>query len=393
MVGGARQVGKSTLIEEIAHDLAVPILTLDEQVTRELAVTDPQGLLAGIDARPIVIDEVQRAPDLLLALKLLVDRDPRPGRALLTGSANILTFPGIADALTGRVDLTTLWGLSQAEIEGSTGNVVDRLMAGDPPRIEDAPIGRDAWLGRALAGGFPEARLRSGRSRARWFSSYLNATITRDLREIDDVRKIDMIPRLVALLADRAGGIVVWKNLADELGLSAETVRSYVRLLESTYLLVVLTAWRPGVGRRELSAPKVLLSDSGLLSYLLRAEGSRLAREPAVAGQLFESFVAMEIVKHLAWSEAEARVYHYRDTARRGGTEIDFVLEDRTGRMVAIEAKAAASLHSSDWAALEWLRDQRPDRFAIGVVIHTGEQTLRIGDRLWALPVSALWCA
>lgn len=393
MVGGARQVGKSTLIEDIARDLAVPILTLDDQVTRQLAGSDPQGFLAGLDARPIVIDEVQRAPDLLLALKLLVDRDPRPGRALLTGSANILTFPGIADALTGRVDLSTLWGLSQAEIENSPINVVDRLMAGDPPRIGGAPIGHAAWLDRALAGGFPEARLRSGRSRARWFSSYLDATIIRDLREIEDVRKVDMIPRLVALLADRASGVVVWRNLAGELGLTAETVRTYVRLLESTYVVVVLPAWRPGVGKRELAAPKVLLSDSGLLSYLLRADPSRLAREPAVAGKLFESFAAMEIVKHLAWAETEARVYHYRDTARRGGTEIDLVLEDRGGRLAAIEMKAAASLDRSDWAALEWLRDRRPDRFEVGVVIHAGEQTLPIGDRLWALPVSALWSA
>jgi uncharacterized protein len=393
MLGGARQVGKSTLIREIARQRGVEVFTLDDQLTRELATTDPQGFLAGITDRPLVLDEVQRAPDLLLALKLLVDQDTRPGRALLTGSANVLTFPGIADALTGRMDLETLWAFSQAEIEGVNTNLIDLLFDGRPPSIRDAPIGLAAWAARALAGGYPEAREKVGRSRSRWFSNYLRTSLTRDLRDLDDVRRIDMVPRLVALLADRATGVVVWAKVASEIGLAVVTVRSYVRLLESIYVITVLPAWRPGVGKRELAAPKVLMSDTGLLSHLLRADIRRVAEDSGVAGKLFEHFVATELVKHLATAETDARLYHYRDTARRGGTEIDLVIEDLSGDVVAVEMKAAASLARSDWSALEWLRDQRSDRFRLGVVVYAGERTQQIGDRLWALPVSSLWTA
>lgn len=391
MVAGARQVGKSTLVADLARERGAVVRTLDDQGTRELARADPRGFIAGLDARPVVIDEVQRAPDLLLAIKVEVDRDPRPGRFLLTGSANILTLPAVSDALTGRIEIVTLWPLSQAEIARSSRNVVDALFAGRPPAVDGAPIGRAAWVERAVAGGYPEARQRTPRRRAAWFESYLATSLTRDLADIEAVRKAHEIPRLLSLLAAQAANITGWGSLASRIGLDAKTVRAYAHLLQTMFLVQILPGWRPGLGNREVRAPKVYLSDSGLLAHLLDADGTRVASDDQVTGKIFENFVAMEIVRHLSWSSTSAGAFHYRDPDRQRGGEIDLVLEDRRGALIGIEAKAGATVRESDFAALLRLRDARGAQFRAGVVFYAGEQTVPLGDRLWALPVSALW--
>lgn len=391
MVAGARQVGKSTLIGDLALERGASVHTLDDQATRELAQADPRGFVAGLGDGLVVIDEVQRASDLLLAIKLDVDRDPRPGRFLLTGSANILTLPSVSDALTGRIEVATLWPLSQAEIEGSDRNLVDALFSSCPPTITNAPIGRTAWTARAAAGGYPEARLRTSRRRRAWFESYLATSLTRDLSDIDALRKAHEVPTLLSLLATRAANIVRWASLASRMNLDAKTVRSYAHLLQTIFLIQILPGWRPGLGNREVQAPKVYLSDSGLLAYLLNADESRIASDDQVTGKVFENFVAMELVRHIAWSEGSARAFHYRDPDRGRGAEIDLVLEDRSGALVGVEAKASATVRESDFSALTRLREARGGDLKAGVVIYTGEQTLPFGDRLWALPVGALW--
>ena len=391
MVVGARQVGKSTLVGELARERGVAVRTLDDPATRELALADPRGFAADTDGLPLVIDEVQRAPDLLLAIKAEVDRDPRPGRFLLTGSANILSLPSVADALTGRIELATLWPLSQAEIEGSTLNLVDALFASAPPRVTGAPIGRAAWVERATAGGYPEARMRPPRRRSAWFESYLATALTRDLAEIEAIRKAHEVPRLLGLLATQAAGITRWETLAGSIGLDARTVRAYSHLLQTMFLIAILPGWRPGFGTREVQASKVFVCDSGLLAHLLSADESRVESDDQVTGKLFENFVAMEIVRHLAWASVPATAYHYRDPDRRRGGEIDLVLEGRSGALVAIEAKASATVRASDFAALVRLREARGSDLRAGVVVYTGESVLPFGDRLWAVPVSALW--
>jgi predicted AAA+ superfamily ATPase len=339
----------------------------------------------------VTIDEIQRATELLLAIKIDVDRDPRPGRFLLTGSANILTLPAVSDALTGRIEIATLWPLSQAEIERSTRNIVDALFAGRPPAISAAPIGRAAWTERAAAGGYPEARLRAPHRRPAWFESYLTTSLARDLAEIEAMRKAHEVPALLSLLAAQAANIVSWGSLSSRIGLDAKTVRSYAHLLQTMFLVQILPGWRPGLANREVQAPKVYVCDSGLLAYLLRADEERIASDDQVTGKVFENFVAMEIVRHLAWAGRSARAFHYRDPDRERGGEIDLVLEDRSGALVGIEVKASATTRESDFSALSRLRRERGDHLRAGVVIYTGEQTVPFGDRLWALPVSALW--
>lgn len=388
-VAGARQVGKSTLAKTIIHsDHPAQELSLDNRATREAALADPDGFLAGLEG-PVFIDEIQRAPDLLLAIKDAVDRDRTPGRFLLTGSANVCTARKVKDALTltGRMETISLWPLSQSEIYGTNSNVVDALFAGMPPRITGATVGRQAFVARVAAGGFPEARTRDGRRRARWFASYIDTTIDRDLREITDARKLTEMPRLLRLLAAQAANVLSYRALAAKLELTHDTVSEYIGLLQTIFLVRLLPAWRPGITARETRAPKAYLVDSGLLAYLLGANEQRVASDDQVTGKVLENFAVTEVLKHAEWATIDTTAYHYRQREE----EIDLVLESRSGEVAAIEVKAAASVGRSDIRALQRLRDSMGERFKAGIVLCACEQTLPFGDRIWAVPVSGLW--
>lgn len=386
-VMGARQVGKSTLTSLIAeHDHPARTVTLDDPVARAAAQADPVGFVASLN-RPAMIDEVQRAPDVLLAIKQVVDRDRTPGQFLLTGSANVLSNRKVKDALTGRTELVRLWPLSQAEIHGSQTNFIDAVYAQTPPVIDDARVGRAAFVDVVAAGGYPEALERQGRRRQNWFRDYVETTLDRDLRDVSDALKLDAMPRLLRLLAAQAAGLLNYKTVADRLGLHPDTIKSYTQLLETVFLIARLPAWRPGLGPREVHSPKLHLVDSGMLAHLLTANEHRITTDDQITGRLLENFVAMELVKHRDWAQTDVRIHHYRD----GRHEIDLVLENRSGEIVAIEVKAGATLSPRDWRAVTRLRDRTGDRFRAGVVIHAGRQTLPLGDRLWAVPLSGLW--
>lgn len=384
---GARQVGKSTLAIEVAERLAIPTaLTLDDFTVREAALADPVGFIGGL-ARPVVLDEVHRAPKIIYAVKEAVDADRRPGQFLLTGSVNIFTAPNIREALTGRIEAVRLWPLAQSEIEHSPVNVVDELFAGSPPRISGAPLGRQAYVRRAAAGGYPEPRLREGSRRARWFQNYIDGVLQRDLRSISDIRRLDEMPRLLRILASQAANILSTRKLATSLSIGHETVQAYIQLLETVFLVHRVPAWRPGLRAREVHAPKVHLVDTGLLSYLVGADEARIADDPKITGMIFENFVAMEMLRHAEWATTPTRQYHWRED----DLEVDVVLESAAGDVVAVEAKASATADERDVRAMALFRDQRGSAFKAGVVVYTGPNTVPLGDRLWAVPVSGLW--
>jgi uncharacterized protein len=387
LIAGARQVGKSTLVHEIASaGYTAEELSLDDSGTREAALADPEGFIAGLSG-PVFIDEIQRAPDLLLAIKSAVDGDPSPGRFLLTGSANIRTARKVKDALTGRMETITLWPLAQSEIQGSGANFVDALFAREPPRVSDAPVGRGAFVDIVAAGGYPEARLRSGRRRARWFANYLDTTLDRDLREISDARKLDEIPRLLRLLASQAANVLSYRAIAAKLDLTHDTARNYIGLLQTIFLVLMLPAWRPGIGAREKHAPKTYFVDSGLLTHLLGADERRIAADDQVTGKVLENFVVTEVLKHAAWARTETSAYHYREREE----EVDLVLESRAGHISAIEVKATASVSRRDVRAMEKLRDSIGQRFQAGVVLCPCARTIPLGRDIWAVPLSGLW--
>jgi hypothetical protein len=389
LVMGARQVGKSTMTQEIAaHDHPARTLTLDDKTTRDAANNDPAGFVAGLDG-PVLIDEVQRSPDLLLAIKEAVDKDKTPGRFLLTGSANILTAPKISEALSGRIEIVNLWPLAQSEIERSTANLVDQLFGGKPPALSGATIGREAFVDRAVRGGYPEARLRAPRRRERWFENYLRTLVDKDLRELADIDKIEQMPALLRLLAAQAAGLYSAESMGKRIALDTKTVQRYTRLLETVFLVKRIKPWRPSIGSREVHTPKVFIADSGLLAYLLGADAKRAAADDQITGKLFESFVAMEVARLVDWAAIRSTQYHYRNL----GDEVDIVLESRAGQIVCIECKAAATVRSSDYRPMTKLRDERGERFVAGAVLYTGPDTVPLGDRIWAVPVSALWAS
>jgi len=386
-VAGARQVGKTTLTRTIAAgEHPMTVLSLDETATRDAASRDPAGFLAALPG-PVLIDEIQHVPELLLEIKSAVDGDSTPGRFLLTGSANILTSKRVRDALTGRIETLNLWPLSQSEIRGGQINLVDASFAGKPPQLSGCTVGRDAFVHLTAAGGYPEALMRSGTRRERWFESYIDSTLDLDLRDISDAIKIEEMPRLLRLLATQAANLLSYRNAAVRLDLSPETIKAYVGLLEQLFLVRRLQAWRPGLGTREVSTPKVYLADSGLLAALLGADETRIAHDDQLTGKVLENFVAMEILKHLGWSTNRARLYHYQ----RDREDVDLILERADGQIVAIEIKARATIRTHDYKWLIKLRERRDSRFAAGIVIHPREQTIPLGDRLWALPIAALW--
>lgn len=385
---GARQVGKSTLAQQIVHSgYPASVVNLDEQAQREAALADPEAFVAGLP-RPVMIDEVQRGgPDLFLAIKSIVDVDRSPGQFLLTGSANVLRSRRVYEALTGRIEIIKLGPLTQAEIEGSTHNFVDALFAGEPPPVEGAPKGREALIERLSPGGYPEARLRSPKRRKRWFDNYLQTTLERDLRDISHAHKLNEMPRLLRLVASQSANLFKARSLSSKLGISRDTVENYVSLLEAIFLVQRLRAWAPGIGLREVHHPKIYINDTGLLLHLLGAGEKRLRDDDQVTGKAVENFVAMEVLRHADASEANPGVFHYR----RDRDELDLVLENRAGEVCAIEVKSSATIRERDWAALQRLREARSKLFRCGVLFYTGSRTVTLSDRVYAVPLSGLW--
>jgi uncharacterized protein len=387
LVLGARQVGKSTLAKQVVtSDHPAEIVTLDDQATREAARVDPHGFIAGLRG-PVLIDEVQLAPDLLYAIKQAVDEDPTPGRFLLTGSANVLTAPRISESLAGRVRRIELWPLAQSEIHTSTGNFVDRLFASDPPQVSDAPVGREAFAELVARGGYPAVRGLSEQRRQTWYRDYVQGITERDLRDIASAQKLSEMPRLLRLLATNSAKLLDYRKLASDLQISDKTVSAYVELLRTVFLVHLVPAWRPGLRSRELQTPKLYLTDTGLLAQQLGVDEKRIAADDQVTGYALETFCGMEILKHQSWATEHSTLRHYRVQ----DDEIDIVLETQSGDLAAIEVKARASIRENDSRVMRKLRDNRPDQFKAGIVLYSGRQTIPLSDRIWAVPISGLW--
>jgi uncharacterized protein len=386
---GARQVGKSTLLQELAQsDYPAEVVTLDDDVTRRSAAADPTEFVARLHT-PVAIDEVQRVPDLLLAIKQRLDRDNARGQFLLTGSANILALPTVKDALPGRVDYVNLWPLSAAELMAAESeNFVDGLLRGTPPELNDAPLGRRAYAERILRGGYPEAQERGPRTLGSFFSSYVSSIIERDLGDVANLRAPDVIECLLHVIAARTGGLISFQGMGRDLGLDKNTIHSYTRALENLFLVQPLKPWHVNLGSRQIKSPKLYVVDSGLLCRLLKVNRRRIEDDGAAAGATFESFVAMELLRLADVSEAEASLFHYRD---KTGREVDIVLESASGEIAGVEVKAGATVDREDFAGLRNLRDKLNTRFTCGVVLYTGERTLPFGDRIWAVPLAGLW--
>lgn len=385
---GARQVGKSTLVADIVDkEYPARLISLDDEATASAARVDPTGFVADITG-PAAIDEIQRAPELLLAIKRRLDADQTRGQFLLTGSANILALPAVADALPGRVEYLKLWPFSQGELHSVQETFIDGLFGGRFPRLSGMPVGRGAAAPMLVTGGYPELQDRSARGRTRFFSSYVASIIGRDLDDVANVRDVENVERLLFVIAARSGGLTSFHGIGGDLGLDANTVRAHTKILEDLFLVRQLKPWHVNLGSRQIKSSKLYIVDSGFLAYLIGANERRVAEDGAVAGTMLESFAVMELLRQSEWAEQPVQLFHYRDKQQR---EVDIVLERHDGDVVGLEVKASATPATGDFAGLRYLRDKLGDRFKSGVVLHTGADTLPFGDRLAAVPVAGLW--
>lgn len=388
-VHGARQAGKTTLVQaliEAGHPATY--LTLDEAPMLAAATSDPEGFVAGLE-KPVVIDEVQLAPGLFRAIKLAVDRDRRPGHFILTGSAHLLVLPRLAESLVGRMEVMTLWPLSQGEIEGREERAVAALF--EDPKLPAGEItGADQDLFERVArGGFPEVVTRSTAARRRaWFAAYLTTLAQRDVHDLAKIGALQELPQLLRLLAARTATLLNAAELSRASGVPCTTLNRYLSLLEGTFLFQRLPPWSTNLSKRLVKSPKVLPVDTGVACHLLGLDAARLAAEPQTAGPLLESFVIQELHKQASWSETRPRLFHYRS---HSGQEVDVLLEDAAGRIVGVEVKSRATVTARDFKTLRALAELHGDRFVRGVVLYTGPAGVPFGERLHALPVSWLW--
>jgi len=393
LINGARQTGKSTLAQlpELEKQ-GRQYLTFDDPGVLAAAKQDPNGFIAGLTT-PVTLDEVQHVPELFPAIKMAIDRKREPGHFLLTGSANVLLLPKLSESLAGRMELLTLWPFSQGEINGVKEGFVDALFSKQPAWAsgKNKSIQRDELFEKILAGGYPLAIARNtGARRKAWFQSYLTTILQRDVRDLTNIADVTAVPRLLSVVATRAGCLLNFADLSRSLALPQTTLKRYFALLEATFLVQLLRPWSSNLGQRVIQTPKVYLDDTGLLAHLLGLTVERLKVDGTLAGGVLENYVLMELRKQSAWSETQPEFYFWRTAS---GQEVDIVLEDSAGRLVGIEIKAGATLGGSDVKGLQAMANAVGKRWVRGVVLYTGSEIIPFAANLHGLPMSQLWAA
>ena len=391
---GPRSVGKSTVLRLLAEVHGVEVIDLDDIEVRE-AVAGNLGLVTG-GVTPVLIDEYQRVPDVLDAIKARLNREgSRPGIAVITGSTRQNALPGTAQALTGRLHTVTIWPLSQGELEGSHENLLEGLRA-DPDRtVAQHPrtsTTRADYVARVCAGGLPLAVRRSESARARWFDDFVRQSVERDALELSRVRQRQSLADLLARLASQTGQLLNITKAAEVVGVDRKTAEAHLRLLEDLFLVVRLPAWGKTLRSRVSARPKVHLVDSGLAARQLRLTPAKLATlDPAALtefGNLLETFAVGELRKQASWLDEQVSLGHWRTS---DGAEVDLVAEFDDGQVVAFEVKANERATGADFTGLQQLRDALGSRLRAGVVFTTGRHTYTHSDRIHVMPIDRLW--
>ncbi len=387
LIHGPRQCGKTTLAKMVGDRLGYTYLTFDDDVTRAAADIDPIGFVSDLPRRTI-LDEVQKVPAIFAALKVAVDREREPGRFLLTGSANVLLLPKLADSLAGRMHIQRLHPFAQCELARKSCVFLDALF-GNGFQFKKTDRLATALTERIVAGGYVPALARPvGRRRMNWYRDYLETLIQRDVRDLARIHSLEVLPRLLAIAAAQTAQLLNVSDLASPFQVSRPTIRGYVTLLQRVFLLDALPPWHSNRLSRLVKTPKVHLGDSGLACALLGVDARSLAADRPLLGQLLETFVFQELSRLASWHEEPHRFFHFRD---RDGVEVDIVIERGARILAGIEVKAGATVNGADFKGLRKLRAAAGKRFAGGVVLYDGETTAKFGDRLFAVPVRALW--
>lgn len=386
LVNGPRQCGKTTLVRQyVSTDR--PYFSLDDQGLLEAVRTDPIGFVRQYPQA--IIDEVQRAPGLLLALKASIDIDRRAGRYLLTGSANLMALPQIADSLAGRIDILTLLPLSNAELAGREADFLQRVQSQNWPStpLEPECSGSD-FMRQVLAGGYPEMRQRASPSRRQaWAQAYLTTLIERDIHDIAQIDDASRLPQLLALTAGLSAQLPNMRQLGGQMGMSAKTVEKYMGVFEKMFLLSRLPAWSRHELNRLVKSPKLHFLDAGLQASLTRLTPELLTMQRQRWGATLETWVYAELRKQLSGHPQAWFLSYYRDKDK---VEVDFVLESALREVIGIEVKAAATVVASDFKGLKRLKDQCGTGFISGIVLYDGDRCLPFGEGFWAVPLQMM---
>jgi len=392
-VNGPRQAGKSTLVQDLAiKDWPADYVTFDEATMLGAAEANPESFLAAYQDK-LILDEVQLAPGLFRALKVLVDearlkdKAKANSRYLLTGSANIMALPKLSDALVGRMIVHTLYPLSALEVVGGKGGFISRLMEND---FKPGGIKRKIPLADVISKAtFPEITEQPENRRRQWFESYITTILQRDVRQIADIAKLGVLPNLLRVLAARAGSLINEADIARSIGQNAVTAKNYRVLLQMMFLTFDAKPWFRNISKRLVKAPKGYLIDTSLLCHLQQIDMAKSEqRDPHVFGHLLENFVATELLKQLSSVDNVTELYHFRTS---DGKEVDFVLEQPDGKLVAIEVKGRDAVTASDFKGLEELRKHTGSDFICGIILYRGTKVAPFGENLWAVPVDVMW--
>lgn len=388
LIHGPRQAGKSTLVQYLASlNAKTRYFTFDEAQTLSLAKADPEAFLSGLEGQ-VILDEVQRVPEIFLAIKLMVDRKRIPGQYLLTGSANVLLLPHMADSLAGRMEIIPLLPFALTELYQSHFNFVDRVFSSsltllDNPAQNEASIWADI-----LCGGYPEIVSRSSeKRRSAWFDAYLTSILFRDVKNIAHIEGLTELPNLLSMIAARSCGLLNFSELSRSSKLAQTTLKRYMTLLEMTFLISLLRPWSNNLNKRFVKSPKMMLNDTGLLTHLLGVNAENLEQHPSYRGILLENAVYCELYKQKTFSDLRIELYHYRS---HEGTEVDFVLENSDKRIVGIEVKAAHRISAQDFKGLKDLAEIAGTQFHRGIVLYMGDKIIPFGPFV-ALPIASLF--
>lgn len=386
LINGGRQTGKSTLVKDLLST-SHAYWTFDDSSTISAVKNDPIGFVSNLKF-PVILDEIQRVPEIFLPIKTIVDKERHPGQFVLTGSANVLMLPNLADSLAGRMEIHTLYPLSQGEILGIKEDFISQLFGlGNLDALETLSF--DSLVDRILKGGYPEIQKRLSFDRQKeWFRSYVMTILQKDIRDLSDLEGLMELPNLLSLLASRAGNLLNMSELSRSLGIPNTTLKRYLTLLERVYFVHTLPAWSRNYTKRLVKAPKVYLNDTGLLTYLMGINKEGLLENSRLLGHVLENFVVMELLKQITWSKVMVNAYHYRTFA---GKEVDIVLESMDLKVVGIEVKLSKTVSVSDFKGIDELEKEVGEKFCQGIVLYAGDRVIPFAHNKKAVPLSCLW--
>jgi predicted AAA+ superfamily ATPase len=387
LLHGPRQSGKTTLARSVGDARGYHYVSFDNDAVLTAAKADTVGFVAGLPARSI-LDEVQRIPEIFTSLKLAIDRRRTPGRFILTGSANVLLVPQLADSLAGRMEILRLHPLAQSEIAGTRPQFIDHLFRGRFKTALHQRLGAELAR-RIVAGGYPVALMRRAAARRRaWYRDYVDTQIQRDVRDLSRLRSLDTLPKLISLVAAYTARLINIADLAAPFELSRPTIHDHIALLERLFLVDQLPSWHNNHMSRLVKRPKLHIGDTGVASALLGLDAARLDADRSTFGPMLETFVLQELKRQASGRQDPVAFHHFRD---RDDFEVDIVLEQGGTRLAGVEVKAAASVNEADLRGLRKLRAAAGKRFVAGAVLYDGEATISFGDGLFAVPIRMLW--